>query len=321
MYSCCNFLTEANQLNMSISLYLGVLLFSFIITSISIIPAIDLLYRIRFLRKEIGTPTGGGALLIAIIALLFAILFPLSARFGVYVTSYYPLKQEINSVFFTFVSFGLLGLYEDFYYVFRITKKMIPQWLLQGGLSVIIGLLLYINLNISIINIPGLGVFDIGAGFVPICAIVIFLFTRGMQATKDLNGLSSGVLLICLIAIWAISFGRLDTPLSLLMSIWIGCLVAFLYFNVYPARILLGSAGSLAFGATLPVTGFLLGKPAAVAVVGALFLILGIASLLHSKWSLIAFLQKIGWPEPKIVFRVWVVAIVLAIIGLWMSAF
>jgi hypothetical protein len=61
--------------------------------------------------------------------------------------------------------------------------------------------------------------------------------------TDGLDGLSCGLLVICLLAFWAISISNLDHVTSVFIAVWIGSLFAFLYFNVYPARIMLGNMG------------------------------------------------------------------------------
>ena len=120
------------------ALTLGLLIFSFIITSILVIPFIDFLYRLKFQRKrqetkdalgrrtpifdrfhraKAGTPIGGGLLIILVVSLLYAFLFPLISFLGVYISSCFPIKEELNILFFTFLSFGLLC----FMYFFFIT--------------------------------------------------------------------------------------------------------------------------------------------------------------------------------------------------------
>ncbi|NIT03409.1 hypothetical protein GTO10_00480, partial [Candidatus Saccharibacteria bacterium] len=113
------------------ALFLGLLILSFIITCIAIIPFINLLYRLKFTRRselpkkgkvpladklhhwKVGTPVGGGILIIVVVSLLYFFLFPILQYLGVYITAVYPLKDELNIIFFTFIAFGLLGLYDD----------------------------------------------------------------------------------------------------------------------------------------------------------------------------------------------------------------
>jgi len=342
------------------ALYLGILLFSFILTSVLIIPFIDLLYRLQLIhhsplppspkyetqairkllsehKAKIGTPIGGGILIIAIVTFLYAIMFPGLSKLGIYVTSLYDLKEELNLIFFTFISFGLLGLYDDLLKIFNLPQQGVfgfnisRKILIQLSLSFVIALMLHQNLNIDIIHLPFYGVLHIGLWFVPWATLVIAFFSRAFDITDGLDGLASGTLLICLLAFWAISVAVLDTALSMFLALWIGSLIAFLYFNVYPARIWLGNAGSLAFGATLAVTAILLGKVLALLVIGAIFLLDAGAHFtqqvairvfnrrLFPVTPVHYWLQSIGWPEPKVVLRAWILAVMCAVVGLWLS--
>ena len=99
-------------------------------------------------------------------------------------------------------------------------------------------------------------------------------------------------------------------------------------FNIFPARIFLGDVGALSFGATLAVVGLILGKAPVLVVIGVVFVIEVTSSLvqllskkfLHKKVFSVApfhlWLQYNGWPEPKIVMRFWMIAGVVAAIGL-----
>jgi phospho-N-acetylmuramoyl-pentapeptide-transferase len=343
------------------ALYLGILIFSFIITGLAIIPFIDFLFQLHLTyrnpippstsmeKKEfsvihqqqgwkIGTPIGGGILLITMVTLLYAVLFPLLSRFGVYVTTGFPLKEELNILFFTFISFGILGLYDDIIKTFHLPPHRVYlgpfsiKNLLQIVLATLTALMLYFNLNINIINFPLFGVLHLGWLFIPLASGLILAFTRGFDITDGLDGLASGVLLICLLAFWAVSVSSLDTVISVFIALWIGALVAFIYFNVYPARIWLGNAGSLSFGATLAVVGLLLGKTVALIIIGGLFILEAAVNLIqilavnlfHHKvfpvTPLHYLLQRLGWPEPKIVMRLWLVAVLFAVIGLWLAS-
>ncbi len=123
----------------------------------------------------------------------------------------------------------------------------------------------------------------------------------------------------------------LHPSLALFLAIWIGSLIAFLYFNVYPARVELGDTGALAFGATLAVVGLLTGKVFALAIIGGVF-VLEIASSLIQMLSkhytgkkffsvapLHLWFMNRGWEEPKVVMRGWLLAILFAIFGLWLG--
>lgn len=340
------------------AILLGLLIFSFAVTSVCIVPFINALYKLRFQRKEqvtkdafgkrtpifdkfhrtkAGTPVGGGFLVILVVTLLFATLFPVLKSAGVYITQIYPLIDEVNIIFFTFVSFGLLGLYDDLmklinieetnFFGLRMRHKFVIQWIL----ALIIASLMFVNLKIDIVNVPFFGVLDLGAWFIPFAALIIVSFTNAVNITDGLDGLASGVLLFSLFALWFLSSSILDTPLSVFIALWIGSLMAFLYFNIYPARIFLGDVGALSFGATLAVVGLLTGKIMAVAIIGGIFVLELTTSLFqllskkfrHKKLFPVAplhlWLQLIGWEEPKIVIRFWLASIMLGIFGLWLA--
>ena len=276
------------------ALFLGILIFSFITTSIAIVPFIDYKYRHK-------SPTGGGRLIIAIVSILYVLLFPIIRRLGVYITSVFSITDELNIIFFTFISFGILG-------IFKFKFKTVVQLIL----AVVVSAMLYSNLKIDVVNVPFLGILDLGLWFIPLSSLVIVSFTKAFSIADELDGLASGTLLICLLAFWALAVAALDTPLTVFIALWIGALIAFLYFNVYPARLRLGQAGTLAFGATLAVVGLLLGKIVAVLVIGGVF-VLELAISAHRR------LQKIGWEAPKIVMRAWLAAVMLAVFGMWLA--
>jgi len=345
-------------MNQTMALFLGLLIFSFIVTSICLVPFINLLYRFRMTRKKqktkdfldkptpifdrfhqhkAGTPVGGGFLIVIIVSLLFALLFPLGKYLGVFVTYVYPIKEELNIIFFTFLSFALLGLYDDIMKFFNFSKtgffglRMRYKFLIQWILAFIIAVLLYQNLQISIFYIPFIGVFDLGFLYIPLAAFIIVSFTNAVNITDGLDGLATGLLMICLFSFWLLSASILDTPLSFFISLWIGSLIAFLYFNIYPARVWLGDVGALSFGATLAVVGLLLGKVMALIIIGGIFVAEIFSSLLQILFKkfkkkkifqvapLHLLLQLKGWEEPKIVMRAWLAGIMLAVFGVWLA--
>ncbi len=339
-------------------LYLGLLLFSFLITSILVVPFINLLYRLKFQRRvqkttdfqnkraaifdkfhnqKSGTPVGGGLLIITSICIMFTFLFPILKFSRIFISSNYAINAEIIIIFFTFISFGLLGLYDDVMKFFGFKKtgffglKMSYKFILQIIISLIISLMIYLQLRIDFIYIPFLGAVKLGWFFIPISVIFITGFANFFNITDGLDGLSCGLLTIALFAFWILASTSLDTILSSFIALWIGALIAFLYFNVYPARIWLGDVGSLSFGATIAVIALLLGKVVPLVIVGFPFIVEGMSSaiqLLSKKYfkkklfpaaPIHLTLQNIGWEEPKIVFRAWLAGIILAIFGLWLG--
>jgi phospho-N-acetylmuramoyl-pentapeptide-transferase len=343
----------------SLAVMLGLLISSFIVTSALVIPFINILYQLKFQRaqqetrdtfgiltpifnkfhqKKAGVPVGGGILVITVVSLLFSLFVPLLERFGITITSIYKeVHKEISVIFFTFLSFGILGMYDDVKKIFHLKEnglfglKLKHKLILEIILAVIVSVMLYQDLGISILNIPFVGTFQLGYWFVPFSAFTIVAFANAVNITDGLDGLASGALMICLFGLWFLSASILDIPLSVFLALWIGSLISFMYFNVYPARIFLGDVGSLAFGATLAVVGLLLGKTLALIIIGFIFVVevaTVLAQLLSKKFfkrkilpatPLHLTLQNMGWEEPKIVQRAWLVQIMLMLFGVWLA--
>lgn len=337
---------------------LGVLLVSWLVASALFIPFIRLLYQLRlrrlhqktrdafnqrtpifdrFHRAKAGTPVGGGILIIALTSVLLPLILLLLRYFWVPITSVFPLAAEIRILLFTFLSFGILGLYDDMKKTFAWVKKdffglrLRHKLLIEIILAGIVSFWLVRDLKIGIFYIPYLGVFDLGWWYVPVATFIIIAFANAFNITDGLDGLASGVLMIALFAFWVISASILDTVLSLFLALWIGAILAFLYFNIFPARIFLGDVGALSFGATLAVVGLILGKAVALVVIGGVFVLEAASSLvqllsrrflgkkLFAAAPLHLWLQYKGWPETKIVMRFWILSVVLAIVGLWLA--
>jgi len=329
---------------------LGLVLISFAITSFFMVPFIDLLFylRSRYKRsipkgyddshtpitnqllkgKDIDTPVGGGILLIVMVTILGG--------------AYAYLKNLVNPIdlyiiFFTFISFGLIGFLDDIKKIFiafsgkyaGIRGRYI--FLLQVILAILVSLMLYFLVGLNNIYISGLGNFVIGYWYIPLSTFLIVAFSNALNISDGLDGLSTGLLTVCLFALLALTSATLNLNLAAFIGLWLGSLFAFLYFNVYPARIYLGDAGSLAFGATLAVIGLLTGKILALAIIGGVYVVIVSSSAMQmiskkffgKKLFPVApfhmLLRYIGWEEPKIVMRLILAQALFAIFGLWLA--
>lgn len=330
---------------------LGLLLLSFFFTSVLLVPFIDFLYKLHLKRtdetKRVDTlnkattitarllahkhkrPIGAGVLIVAVTAVLSLWSYGL---LGVKIV-----PSELFILLFVMLSFALLGLYDDVrknfdkeragFFGLRWRHKL----MIQTALGLFIGAFFWFVLRYDFVNIHWFGMLDVGPLFIPLTAFMVVAFANAFNITDGLDGLSSGVLFICLIAFIVLSSQLLHPSLALFLAIWIGSLLAFLYFNIYPARVELGDTGALAFGATLAVVGLLTGRIIALAVIGGVFVLEIGSSLIQmlskhfwgKKFFAVAplhlwFLNR-GWEEPKVVMRAWLLAILFAIFGLWLG--
>lgn len=328
---------------------LGLVLLSLFATGVLLIPFIDFLYKMKFRRAKqktvdmfnkptptfdkfnnwkVGTPFGGGILIIVVVSIL---------TFWAYGLLNTAVKSwQIIAIMLAFIGFGTLGFYDDLkklvnghggFFGLRFRHKFIIQWIL----ALIISSIMYFKLGYSFIFIRGFGLAFIGFLFIPFAAFVIVAFANAFNIADGLDGLASGLLLICLGAFLAITSNQLDQPLGIFIAILMGATGAFLYFNIYKARIWLGDVGSLSLGAVLAVIGLLTGKIIALAFIGGVFVIEIASSLIQiiskkifhkkvfpaSPFHLL--LQRKGWDEPKIVMRAWLLGFLFAILGLYIA--
>lgn len=333
---------------------LGLSILSFALTSILIVPFINFLYKLKFRRAKqktvdafdkptpvfdkfhswkAGTPVGGGFLVIAVTFILSLWAFLV---FGVETKPW-----EVFVLLFGIISYGLLGLYDDYKKMFVVKAekffglRLKEKFLIQCILALVIASVFYFQLGYSFLYVHGFGIIEIGILFIPLAAFIIVSFTNAFNITDGLDGLASGLFLICLSAFWVMTESTsrgLDQGLAIFIGVLIGSIIAFLYFNIYPARIWLGDVGSLALGATLAIVGLLTGHIISLAVIGGIFIVEVASSLLQILWKrfvgkklfpvapLHLYLQSKGWEEPKIVMRFWITGILLALIGLFLSA-
>lgn len=243
---------------------------------------------------------------------------------------------ELFVIFFSFISFGLLGFYDDLkklvsgrgaFFGLRFRHKLF----IQIVLALIIASVLYFQLGYNFIFLHGFGLVPIGFLFIPFAAFVIVAFTNACNIADGLDGLASGLLLICLVGFLAITVQQLDQSLGVFIAVLLGSIAAFLYFNIFPARIWMGDVGALAFGAALAVIGLLTGKTLTLAVIGGVFVLEVGSSLLQMVSKrffnrrilpaapLHLYLQKRGWEEPKIVMRAWLIGFFFAVLGVYLA--
>lgn len=284
----------------------------------------------KFHSWKVGTPFGGGALIVVVVSVLTL------WSYGILNIDFKP--WELAVLLISFIGYGLLGLYDDLkklasksqqetFFGLRFRHKFILQWVL----AITVAFILYYQLGYNFIFIHGFGLASIKFLYIPFAAFVMVSFTNAFNITDGLDGLASGLFLICMIAFLIISSSKLDVSLGVFIALLIGSVTAFLYFNIYKARIWLGDTGSLALGAALAVVGLLTGKIPALVIIGGVFVIEVASSLiqilskkylgrkLFAASPLHLYLQKIGWEEPKIVMRAWILGLCFAVIGLYIA--
>lgn len=287
-------------------------------------------------QKKSGTPTMGG-ILVWFTTLFLALLFFYLGKFTgleFFQKLNFLTRAETLLPLGAFVASALVGLWDD---IFNI-KKVGPH---GGGLTVKHRLLLYtliaivgaywffFKLDWDLIHLPFLGNFEIGIWYIPLFILIIVATSFSVNETDGLDGLAGGVLLISFAAFAAISVmqGRLN--LAAFCTVIVGSLLAFLWFNIPPARFMMGDTGAMALGTTLGIVAMLTNSVAVLPIIGFILVIESLSVIIQviskklraGKKVFISsplhhHLEAIGWPEAKIVMRFWIVSGVMAVLGL-----
>ena len=184
------------------------------------------------------------------------------------------------------------------------------------------------KLDWDLIHVPFVGDFNIGLWFAPLAVFVIVATAFSVNESDGLDGLAGGTLMIAFGAYALIAFSQGKYDLAAFCSVILGALLAFLWFNIHPARFFMGDTGAMALGVTLGVVALLTKSIFILPLIGFVFVVESasvIAQVLSRKLfhrriflssPLHHHLEAKGWGEPKIVMRFWVIALVFAAIGL-----
>jgi len=285
-------------------------------------------------KKKEGTPTSGGIIIWSTVlglAILFGILNLLFDGVWGYFNfidraqTYLPLAALLIA--------AIMGLLDDWLGVMRIGSN-------GGGLKIRYKLVFYtvaaavgawwfyFKLDWDVIAVPFLGNFEIGFWYVPLFMFIIIASSFSANETDGLDGLLGGVSLFAFFALTVVAFvlGRYD--LAAFGGVIIGSLLAFLWFNIYPAKFFMGDTGSMSLGVTIGVVAMLTNTAlflpffAAILVAEALSVIIQVVS--KKFWGRKVFrsapihhhFEALGWPESRVTMRFWIISAVFTSLGL-----
>lgn len=284
-----------------------------------------------------GTPTMGGVL-IWVTVLFFSLAFFYLGKFfpgDIFSNLNFLSRGETLLPLGALVATALVGLFDDW---IDVRGKGVFG---GGGLKVrhrlviytIIALVgawwFYFKLDWDLFHIPFLGNFEIGWLYILIFIFVIVATSHSVNLTDGLDGLAGGTLLISFAAYGVISFALGKYDLAAFCGVISGALLAFLWFNINPARFIMGDTGAMSLGVTLGIIAMLTNTALILPIIGFIFVIESASVIIQQISKKLRNGKKIflsspihhhfeamGWPEPKIVMRFWVIAGVSAGIGL-----
>lgn len=270
-------------------------------------------------RAKENTPTMGGLLIWVTVAILT--LFLNLSRSGTWL----PLAALIGS--------GIIGAVDDIYNIKGIGPhrgglKFKVRFALYGLVACIGAWWFYSKLGWNEIHIPGVNDFNIGIWYVPLFIIVLVFTAFAANETDGLDGLSGGVFATSYAAFALIALVQGNIPVAIFCGTIMGALLAFLWFNVYPARFFMGDTGVMALGMTLGVVAFLTNTVVVLPLICFIFYVeafSAIIQILSKKFRngkkvfksapIHHHFQALGWPETKVTMRFWIIAWIFTVLG------
>lgn len=281
-----------------------------------------------------GTPTMGGVLVWGTVAALAFVFWFLDRVLGLDWFHFlnFLTRRETLLPLGAFVGASVLGLVDDFLDIRRLGHqgrgfRFRFKVLLYTVVASIGAWWFYYKLDFTTIQVPFIGNWDLGPLFIPFFILVVVGTSFAVNQTDGLDGLAGGVLIISFFAFGLIAFLQGRDNLASLIGVVCGSLLAFLWFNVHPARFFMGDTGSMGLGVLLAIVAFLTNSILLLPIIGLIFVIEAVTSVLQIV-SKRTFGKKIfisapihhhfeaaGWPETKITMRAWILSAVVSLIG------
>jgi len=295
---------------------------------------VESLYDIT--KHKQGTPTMGGVLIIVSIAVATILWADI-------------LNIYVLMTLGAFIFLGIIGFADD--YIKVVKKRNLGltanvKLLSQVFLALIIATFVIVFTPIpTTLNVPFLKFFSLELGLLYLLFVVIVITgsSNAVNLTDGLDGLAIGCTIIAAISYAALTYitGNFKFAdylnifylpgageLSVFCAAMVGAGLGFLWFNSPPATIFMGDTGSLALGGGLGVVAVFIKKELLLFLVGGIFVIEALSVLLQVLWfkttrkrlflmsPIHHHFQLLGWPEPKITVRFWIVAIILMLLSL-----
>jgi len=200
----------------------------------------------------------------------------------------------------------------------------------QVAIATVAAFILYYLLALRGVGVPTIPRFlDLGLWYIPAAIFIIVGSCNAINLTDGLDGLAGGTSAIAFVAYGIIAYLQGQSYLAIFCFTIVGAVLAFLWFNAYPAQLFMGDVGSLALGATLGVVALMTGQWLLLPIVGIVFVaetmsvIMQVAYFKLTKGRRIFKMaplhhhfELLGWSEVQVVQRFWLVAMLAAMLGI-----
>ena len=281
-----------------------------------------------------GTPTMGGIIIwLTVIGLAFIFLLLSKLFDGPFAYLDFIDRAQTYLPITAMILAALLGFVDDLLGVFKIGSngggvKMRHQLLIYTCIAALGAWWFYFKLDWTTLYIPFVGFLEIGFWYFPLFMFIIIASAFSANETDGLDGLLAGVSLFAFGALAVVAFylGRYD--LAAFDAMIVGALLAFLWFNIYPARFFMGDTGSMALGITMGVIAMLTNSVlflpffVIIPVIESLSVLIQMVSKKFFKKKIFLstpihhHFEAIGWPETQVTMRFWIISAVMCGLGL-----
>ncbi len=287
-------------------------------------------------KTKAGTPTMGGVL-IWLTVLILALVFFWASK--IWPDSFIAQlnfldRQETYLPLGALVASALVGLLDDWFNVTRqgggkgggLTIK--HRLLIYAVIAIFGAWWFYFKLEWDVIRVPFLGIYNMGWWFIPFFIFIIIGTAFSVNEADGLDGLAAGITLAAFASYGTIAFVQGNYNIATFCGVISGALLAFLWFNINPARFFMGDTGAMSLGVSLGIVAMITGYPLLLPIIGFLLMLETLSVIIQllskkirkKKVFLSAPLhhhfEAQGWPETKVVMRFWIIAAVLAVFGL-----
>ncbi|WKZ29556.1 MAG: phospho-N-acetylmuramoyl-pentapeptide-transferase [Patescibacteria group bacterium] len=285
-----------------------------------------------------GTPTMGGILIWgAVLVLAFTLSLAANVlRTEPWISLNFISRREtllpLAALFFA----AIVGLIDDYLNVRKIGAdggglKVWHRLVSYSVIAAVAAWWFYFRLEWDVLRVPFVGIVEVGAWMLPLFFFIIIATAFSVNETDGLDGLAAGTLLTAFASYGAIAFLQGKYDLATFCGAVVGALLAFLWFNINPARFFMGDTGAMSLGVTLGVVAMLTNSLLLLPIIGLVFVLESLSVIIQVASKKIrkkkVFLsapihhhfEAKGWPEPTIVMRFWVVAAVSGVLGLIVS--
>ncbi len=296
-------------------------------------------------EREVRVPRMGGmiiwgSVLITTLAIYILDIMTADGTPGIWSKLDYLSRGQTWIPLLSLIIGALVGLVDDYMEVRGVSSaykagglSLRKRLLVVGAVSMLAALWFYFKLEVSAIGIPFFGVLPLGALFIPFFVLIALAVYSG-GIIDGLDGLAGGIFAAIFAAYAGVAFYQNQINLAAFCAVLVGGILAFLWFNIPPARFYMSETGSMALTLTLTMVAFLTDNIAEGYGISVLFIIafpllatsvsvilqllskryrykkLFIVSPLHHHF------EAVGWPAYKVTMRYWVISVVLAIIGM-----